>query len=150
MALKNSKVKKNKKSKSLVNRRARFDFDLKEDFLFGLVLKGSEVRAIRENRVILSGSYIQFKDDELWWVGGQIHTKNEKDLVSRQIKILATKKDISTVAKSKNQGLTIVPIELINIGRYIKLRASSAKGRKKYDKRAVLKRKQFERDKSKI
>lgn len=133
------------------NRRASFDYLLEDGFKFGLVLTGQQVRAIRTNHLSLTGSYINLKDGELWLVGAKItlpasaSVKGQSVTTTDQIKLLATSKDISKILSAKNSGRTLIPTEVLNKTKYIKLRASIAKGKKEYDKRETKKQRDFNR-----
>lgn len=141
------------KPSSIVNRRARFDYQLGEEIVAGIVLTGPEVRAAREGHVQLKGSFVSVKDNELWLnnasfslrlnVRGQTESRTV-DTSAR--KLLASRKQIDQLVAAKNQGMTIVPTKLLNGGRFIKVVIALAKGKKLYDKRESLKRRDQERD----
>lgn len=141
------------KAPSIVNRRARFDYELSEDIVTGLVLTGREVRAARDGHVQLKGAYVQVKNDELWLQNASFSLKiNDKGISgSRTVdveprKLLAKRRQIDQLLEGKKQGMTIVPTKLLTTGRYIKLVIALGKGKKNYDKRAVLKKRDIERD----
>lgn len=137
----------------LLNKRARFDYELGDDIVAGLALTGPEVRAARDGHVQLKGSYIAVKDSELWLIGTSFSVKlNEKGSASaravdtRSRKLLANRKQIDTFLAGKKQGLTIVPTKLITTGRFIKVVIALGKGKKHYDKRQAIKKRDLERD----
>ncbi len=136
----------------LLNRRARFDYELGDDIVAGLALTGPEVRAARDGHVQLKGSYVAVKDSELWLIGTSFSVKlNEKGHDSRTVdtrsrKLLANRKQIDAFLAGKKQGLTIVPTKLITTGRYIKVVIALGKGKKHYDKRQVIKKRDEVRD----
>lgn len=141
---------KNQPAGKIVNRRARFDYELGDSFVVGLQLNGGETKALRLGHGQLTGSYVTVKDGELWLVGAQINSSkgvplSEQDQL-RSRKLLAHQKEINSLISAKQQGKTIVPLEFMTRGRYIKLRIAAAKGKRKYDKRESLKRRQQERD----
>ncbi len=144
-------AKKVKKSTSITNRRARFDYALEEGFCFGVVLNGRQVRAIRTNHVSLRGSYLNLKNSELWLVGCEISLpasvsgKGEVVTSREDIKLLATRQDLKKIEQAKKSGRTIVPTEILNRTRYIKLKAAIGRGKKEYDKREVKKKREFDR-----
>jgi SsrA-binding protein len=142
--------KKSQPTGRIVNRRARFDYELGDSLVVGLSLTGAETKALRLGHGQLRGAYVTVKDNELWLIGSQINkTKgidiSESDQI-RSRKLLAKRKEINALIEAKNQGRTIVPLELLTQGRYIKLRIAVGKGKKRYDKRETIKRRQEERD----
>lgn len=136
----------------LLNRRARFDYELGDEIVAGLALTGPEVRAARDGHVQLKGSYVAVKDGELWLIGTSFSVRlNEKGHDARTVdtrsrKILASRKQINAFLDGKKQGMTIVPTKLITTGRYIKVVIALGKGKKLYDKRQVLKKRDQERE----
>ena len=123
-----------------VNRRAHFDYQLGEELSCGLVLTGPEVRLIRDHHVQLKGSFVTIRNNELW-----LNNLTLGADTARNIKLLATKKQIAALAREKVAGSTIVPVKLLGGGRYIKLVIALGKGKKKYDKRETIKRRDIER-----
>ncbi len=139
--------------KAIVNRRARFDYELGDEIVAGLVLTGPEVRAARDGHIQLKGSFVTIRNDELWLNNASFSLKlNQKgDVNARSIdteprKLLASRKQIDTLADKKKSGLTIVPTRLLTTGKYIKVVIALGKGKKNYDKRETLKRRDQERD----
>jgi SsrA-binding protein len=149
-------AKKQPKSKShgpIVNRRARFDYELGDEIVAGLSLTGIETRAAREGHVQLKGSFVSLKDNELWLNNASFSLKlNEKGLTNARTvdtnprKLLAHRKQIDAFAEKKQQGMTIVPTKLLTTGRHIKLVIALGKGKKRYDKRQTLKKRDELRD----
>lgn len=146
-----------KKPHAVVNRRARFDYELGDEIVTGLSLTGPEVRAARDNHVQLKGAYVQIIKDELWLKGASFSLKiNERGVAgSRSVddsprKLLAKRKEIDALISHKQQGHTIVPLKLLTSGRYIKLVIATGKGKKNYDKRETLKRRDQDREAAKI
>ena len=138
---------------AVVNRRARFDYELGEEIVAGLVLTGPEVRAARDGHVQLKGAFVSLRNDELWLnnasfslrlnVRGQANTKSV-DTSAR--KLLASRKQIDRFAAAKQQGLTIVPTKLLTNGRFIKIVIALGRGKKRYDKRETIKRRDQDRE----
>ena len=87
-----------------INRRASFDYHLGEELSVGMVLTGLEVRSIRDHHVQLKGSFVTIKDNELW-----LNNLTLGSETARNIKLLATRKQISQLARAKQDGQTIVP-----------------------------------------
>lgn len=143
-------AKKVKQTGKIINRRARFDYELDDSLVVGLQLSGQEVKALRTGHGQLQGAHVNVKDGELWLIGAQIHNAKglqlREDMQTRSRKILAKRREINRLIELKNQGRTIVPLELLTAGRYIKLRISAGKGKKRYDKRETIKRRQQQRD----
>jgi SsrA-binding protein len=136
--------------KKIVNRRAKFDYELGDSIVVGLQLTGAETKALRLGHGQLRGAYVTVKNDELWLINAQINSAkgviiSEQD-ETRSRKLLAKRKEIDRLIEEKKDGRTIVPVELLTQGRYIKLRISAGRGKKHYDKRENLKRRQQERD----
>jgi SsrA-binding protein len=139
--------------KSVVNRRARFDYELGDEIIAGIALTGPEVRAARDGHVQLKGSFVSIRNNELWLNNASFSLKlNQKGQVgARSIdttpkKLLANRKQIDTLIARKKDGLTIVPTKLLTAGRFIKVVIALGKGKKNYDKRETLKRRDQERD----
>lgn len=123
-----------------VNRRARFDYELGEELVVGMSLTGLEVRSIRDNHVQLKGSFVTIRNGELWLNNMTLGAE-----VARNVRLLATKRQIKALEKEKVAGSTIVPVRLLGGGRYIKLAIAVGKGKKKYDKRETIKKRDIER-----
>lgn len=142
--------KKAARDKRIMNRRAKFDYELGDSIVVGLALTGAETKALRTGHGQLRGAYVTVKDGELWLINAQIigtsAVKIEPDDESRTRKLLAKRREINKLILEKNAGKTIVPLELLTRGRYIKLRIAAGKGRRKYDKREVIKQRQQQRD----
>lgn len=136
--------------KRIVNRRAQFDYELGDSLVVGLALTGAEAKALRMGHGQLRGAYVAVKDNELWLIGAQVNNapglQLKEDVQLRSRKLLAKRREIDRFIELKKQGRAIVPLELLIEGRYIKLRISAGKGKKTYDKRETLKRRQQERD----
>jgi SsrA-binding protein len=143
-------VKKKKQSpKTISNRRARFDYDLGDSLMVGIQLSGAETKALRMGHGQLRGSYVTIKDNEMWLINATISGTSgvpisESDQV-RSRKLLAKRREIDQLVEAKQQGRTIVPLEILTAGRFIKVRIAIGKGRRTYDKRQALKKKDEER-----
>lgn len=123
-----------------INRRARYDYALGDELVAGMALSGPEVRAIRDHHVQLKGSFVTIKDNELWLNNLTLGAET-----ARNIKLLATRKQITELAREKVAGSTIVPVKLLGGSRHIKLVIAVGKGKKKYDKRESIKKRDIER-----
>ena len=141
------------KPKSIVNRRASFDYTLNDELVVGIALTGMETRAARDGHVQLKGSFVSIRDNELWLNNASFSLRlNEKGKVgTRSIdtsprKLLASRKQIDNLYDKKQSGMTIVPIKILTGDRFIKLIIALGKGKKNYDKRETMKRRDQERD----
>ena len=123
-----------------VNRKARYDYVLGDELTCGMVLTGPEVRAIRDHHVQLKGSFVTLRGDELW-----LNNLTLGADTARNIKLLATRKQIAGLAREKVAGSTIVPVKLLGGSRHIKLIIAVGRGKKKYDKRETIKKRDIER-----
>lgn len=137
------------KPQAIVNRRARFDYELEDEIVAGLALTGLEVRAARDSHVQLKGSFVTIKNDELWLNNASFSLKiNERGQAGARTvdtsprKLLASRKQIDLLSVRKKQGMTIVPTKLLTHGKFIKIVIALGKGKKKYDKRETIKRRQ--------
>ena len=148
-------------TKNVINRRARFDYELGEELIAGMSLRGVEVRAVRDGRVSLKGAFITLrngrKGSELWLNNASFSLKNQGEGLSKSDtidtnpkKLLATRKQIEDFARQKQAGFTIVPLKILAENRYIKIVIALGKGKKQYDKRETLKRRQSERENAKM
>jgi SsrA-binding protein len=131
-------------TKRIQNRRARFDYELGDSLLVGLELTGGEVKSLRLGHGQLRGAYVTVKDDQLWLLNAAINGTTGIPLTEQQQtrtrRLLAKRREISQLIEAKQQGRTIVPLELLTGGRFIKLRIAIGKGKKQYDKRQTLKK----------
>lgn len=127
----------------VVNRRAHYDYHLGDDLEVGLCLTGPQVRLIRDHHAQLKGTYVTIRRGELWLVGLTLGSET-----ATNIKLLATKKQISMLLRQKSQGFTIVPVKLLPTKRHIKLVIATGKGKKNYDKRQSIKKRDLDRETS--
>lgn len=142
-----------KPSGPITNRRARFDYELGDEIVAGLILTGQETRAARDGHVQLKGAFVTVRNAELWLNNASFSLRlNERgkpgarSVDTSPRKLLASHKQIAMLIERKKQGMTIVPTRLINSGRYMKLVIAVGKGKKLYDKRETIKRRQQDRD----
>lgn len=146
------KKKKQNKPKAILNRRASFDYALDDELVTGIVLTGRETRAARDGRVQLKGSFVTIRNNELWLNNASFSLKlnskgeGETTVDTTARKLLASRKQIDELANRKQDGMSIVPLRLLTQGRYIKLVIALGKGKKNYDKRQAIKKRDQERD----
>lgn len=137
-----------------INKKARFDYELLEDFSAGLVLSGAEVKSAKAGQVSLKGAFVvlkQAKIPEAWLLNAYINPYkfagqfNEKPDRSR--KLLLNKKELLRLeSKIQDKGLTLVPTKIYTNNGLVKVDFSLARGKKKHDKRDDIKKKDVERD----
>ncbi len=135
--------------KSIKNRKAYFEYDLNDCIEAGIVLVGSEIKAIRAGKVSLVGSYgrILYKGDkpELWLVGAHISSQTEDPTRTR--KLLVHGHEIQKlIGITQQKGLTLVPTKIYFKKGRAKVELSVGRGRKTHDKREAIKRRDLERD----
>src|SRR5476651_2388103 len=142
--------KKQNQPKSITNRRASHDYELGDSLVVGLELTGAETKSLRLGHGQLRGAYVTVKGDELYLINATISGTSgvpisESDQ-TRARRLLAKRREIQALMAAKQQGKTIVPLEILTGGRYIKLRISDGRGKKHYDKRQTLKARDDARD----
>lgn len=134
------------------NKKAYFNYLILEKFEAGLILIGQEVKSIKSGRINLAGSYVVLKDNEFYLVGCDIPPYQPKNAPpdynpERSRKLLLTKTEIKyLIGKTKQKGLTLVPLRVYTKRGKIKLEFGIAKGKKKVDKRELIKRRETERE----
>ena len=128
------------------NKKARFEYELLEEFTAGIVLTGTEIKSIRDNKASISESFCEFNDSgELFIINMFIDEyefgNHYNHKTKSQRKLLLNKKELKKLNKDvKNTGLTIIPLKVfINEKGFAKVLISLAKGKKTYDKRQVIK-----------
>jgi SsrA-binding protein len=134
------------------NKRAYFDYEILDKFTAGLELFGQEVKSLRLKRGSLEGSRVLIRGGEAYVVNMEIppYQPNNKpgnydDRRTR--KLLLSEKEITELNNSgSKKGLTIVPISVYNKGRFIKIEIAIAKGKKNFDKRESIKKRESDRD----
>lgn len=139
-----------------LNKKASFDYQILETYETGIVLFGYEVKSLRNGQANLKGAYITFKENnknrpEAFLVNAYIPLykpagKREEYNPERPRKILLKKKELDRlVGKKQEKGLTVIPVKLYTKGSFIKLELAVGRGKKKYDKRDDLKKKDEDR-----
>jgi SsrA-binding protein len=141
--------KKQNQTKQITNRRARHDYELGDSLVAGIELSGAETKALRMGHGQLRGAYVTVKDSELLLINATISPStgipiSESDQ-TRARKLLAKRREIDALIEAKQQGKTIVPLEILTGGRFIKVRISVGRGKKLYDKRQTLKKRDEDR-----
>jgi len=134
------------------NKKAHFDYEILEEFEAGLALNGQEVKSIRMGRITLAGSYVLLKGEEVFLTGAKIPPYQPKNApadyeMERSIKLLLKKDEINhLIGKTKQKGLTLIPLRVYTKNRRIKLSFGIAKGKKKFDKRETIKKRDTDRE----
>ena len=137
---------------SIKNRRASFDYSLLEKFTAGIVLLGTEIKAIREGKASLVDSFCYFRNGELFVKNLNVSIYTEGNLYNheptRERKLLLNKQEINKLQKKLlDKGLTVIPTLLFTSDSgYAKLEIALAKGKKLFDKRDDMKAKDIDRD----
>ncbi len=128
------------KPNTIENRRARFDYQLEDELICGLVLTGPEVRLIRDHHAQLKGTFITLRDGELW-----LNNLTLGADTARNIKLLVTKRQLADFSRARQNGYQIVPVRILAGGRHIKLVVATGRSKKKYDKRETIKQRDLTR-----
>ena len=133
------------------NKKASFQYTVLESFEAGISLKGSEVKAIRENKVNIKESYIVLKKNEIYIIGMHIGEYSHSGYVShtplRNRKLLLHKSEINKIIKQiKDVGKTLIPTKIYFKNSNVKVKFCIAKGKKNWDKRIAKKEKDLKRD----
>jgi len=156
MAKKNKKSTKGTSSSIAVNKKARHDYTIEDTYDAGIVLEGWEVKSIREGRVQMSDTYVMVKQDEIFWLGGQItpllsastHVNPEP---GRARKLLLNRREIDKlIGLVDRKGYTLVPLKMFWSKGRAKMQIGLAKGKQLHDKRADEKDRDWNRDKARI
>jgi SsrA-binding protein len=133
------------------NKKAHFNYEMLEKFQAGIELFGYEVKSIKNSQGSLEGAHVIMRGNEAYLVGANIPAFQPKNAPKdydplRTRKLLLTKKEIKELTgKEKVKGLTLVPISMYNKGRIIKVEVGIGRGKKKFDKRLTIKKRETER-----
>ena len=132
------------------NRKANFQYSILKKYEAGIVLLGTEVKSLRDSKVNLQESYGKFKKDGLWLVNCHIseykygNLNNHEPL--REKKLLLNKSELKRIKDQlQEKGLTLIPLKIYFNGSLIKIEMGIAKGKKLYDKRESIKKREIER-----
>ena len=137
------------------NKTATRNYKLGDSFQAGIVLEGWEVKSLRNGKVDIKDSYVTFKNDEAWLIGAKIDPpaslKNFNADPTRSRKLLLHKKEIYQLQKLKGEkGLTVILTSIYWKENHIKCDISAGKGKKLYDQRQDIKKRDWERDQGRI
>jgi len=134
------------------NKKAFYDYEIIEKYEAGLVLIGQEVKSIKTGHINLSGSYVVFKNNEPNLIGAKIPPYQVKNAPAdynseRLRKLLLNKKEIDYLAGKVNEkGFSLIPLKVYDKGGRIKLEFGLAKGKKKFNKKETIKKRDVKRD----
>ena len=142
---------------NIKNKKARFEYEILDKYTAGIVLAGTEIKAIREGRASISESFCEFNDrDELFVINMQIdeysHASHFNHKPKAERKLLLQRRELKKLSKEVNtSGLTIVPLSVfVNERGFAKMQIALAKGKKLYDKRESIKDRDNKRDLDRI
>lgn len=134
------------------NRRAPFDYELMDRYEAGLVLTGAETKSAKAGHMSLKGSFVVAKESELYLMNALISPyklahKDTRHEDRRSRKLLLRRSEIrSLIGKSRVEGLTLVPIRVYTKRRLVKLEFAVGKGKKQFDKRDKIRKREAKRD----
>jgi len=133
------------KNINILNKRARFDYEILDKYTAGIVLTGTEIKSLRLGKAGIAESFCEFQNLELFVINSQIeeyaHSKHFNHKAKTERKLLLNKKELKSLHKSiQNKGLTIIPLRLfINEKGLAKMDIALCRGKKNYDKRETIK-----------
>ena len=134
------------------NKKAYFNYQILEKLEAGISLIGQEVKSIKSRRINLAGSYVVLKNSEVFLIGANVPPYQPKNVPAdynpeRSRKLLLKKSEIKyLIGKVKQKGLTLVPLRVYTKRGKIKLEFGVARGKKKVDKRELIKKREAERE----
>ncbi len=133
-----------------VNKRAYFDYEVLDTLHTGVSLLGWEVKSLKQKNVSLKEGFVRARNGEVFllnvYVAPYQHAELKEDLTKRNRKLLLNKREIRLLDAKQQLGLTIVPLKFFVRKGLIKLEIGIARGKKKYDKREILRKKAIQRD----
>jgi SsrA-binding protein len=134
-----------------VNRKARHEYAILQTFEAGIVLAGTEVKSLREGKANLVDSYALIKNNEIWLLSLHISEYKQGNInnhiPTRDRKLLMNRSEIrKLIGKTKEKGLTLIPLRLYFKSGRVKVELALAKGKKVYDKRHDIAKKDFQRE----
>lgn|SRR3989338_1478917 len=134
----------------ITNRKARHEYHILDTLEAGIVLKGTEVKSLRNGNANLQDSYALVKNAELWLIGMHISPYEQGNINNhdpvRTRKLLLQRKEIrKLLSRVQEKGLTLVPLSVYFKGPYAKVELAVAQGKKSYDKREAIKQREAKR-----
>ncbi len=139
----------------IINRKARFDYEIEDEYEAGIVLKGTEIKSIRNGKANIKDSYAIIRNNELYLLNSNISLYEEGNRFNheetRTRKLLMHKREILKLKdKLEKEGYTLIPLKMYFKGSKLKVLIGLAKGKKNYDKREAIKKRDTEREMQKI
>ncbi|MBN2425222.1 MAG: SsrA-binding protein SmpB [Calditrichaceae bacterium] len=133
------------------NRKARHDYEIINSMEAGMVLQGTEVKAVREGRVNLTDSYARFRKGELWLIGLHISPYTKSAVQNhdplRDRKLLLHKQELKKLFRQvEEKGVTLIPLKVYLKRHLVKIEIGLGRGKRKYDKRAAIAERDSKRD----
>ena len=135
------------------NKKAYFNYEILEKFEAGISLIGQEVKSIKLGHINLAGSYVVIdKNSEVFWIGAKVPPYQPNNAPAdynpeRSRKLLLKKKEINyLIGKSRQRGLTLIPLKVYTKNAKIKLEFGIGKGKKEIDKREIIKKRETDKD----
>ena len=134
------------------NKKAYFNYEIVDRFQAGICLQGQEVKSIKSGRINLAGSYVVLRSEEVYLVGAKVPPYQPKNAPGdydpeRSRKLLLRKAEIKQlIGKTKEKGLTLVPLKVYTVKGQIKIEFGVAKGRKIIDKRQLIKKRETDKE----
>lgn len=132
----------------VINKKAKFNYNLFERIEAGIVLSGSEAKAVRTGRTDLSNSYAKIINGEVFLINVNIAIEGKKDYTPTRTRKLLLHKDqiIFLQSKIKAKNLTLVPVRMYNSKRIFKIELALASPKRKFDKKDAIKKRDIERE----
>ncbi len=135
----------------IINRKARFDYEIEDEYEAGIVLKGTEIKSIRNGKANIKDSYAIIRNNELYLLNTHISLYEEGNRFNheetRTRKLLMHKREILKLKdKIEKEGYTLIPLKMYFKGSILKVLIGLAKGKKNYDKREAIKKRDTERE----
>lgn len=135
----------------IINKKARFDYEILESFEVGIVLLGMEVKSVKSGRVNISDAFVKVIGDELWLVNADItkyqYTSDDHYDSKRTRKLLIKRNQLDKLESKMKQGnLTLIPLSIYTVRGYVKVEIGLARGKKYHEKRKAEKERDMDRD----
>lgn len=135
----------------IINKKARFDYEIKSEIECGIVLKGTEIKSIRKGSVDLKDTYARIKNGEVFIINMYIAKYEEGNIFNhderRERKLLLKKHEINKIRREiETEGYTLVPLKLYFVRDKVKILLGVCKGKKLYDKRQTIKERDIKRE----
>ena len=134
------------------NRKAYFNYEILETLEAGIELRGYEVKAVKSGRASITGAFATIKDEQIWLTNADIPPYQPKNTPAdydpqRSRRLLLKKSEITyLIGKLQSERLTVVPLKLYNKGGRIKVELGLARGKRKYEKRETIKKRETQRE----